>query len=181
MATITSAATGNWSATGTWVGGVVPTSSDDVVIGAGHTVTLDVNATILSLTGAANTTSNLAITTSRTFTCINSSGITAKSIANGLGLVRITGTGITVTINSNLYGAPNTTTSYAVQVSSTCIVNIIGNCIALNGSAFNSTSAVTLAVNGNIYSSNSSPGISSTSVLGIVTVSGPLKIGRAHV
>jgi hypothetical protein len=49
-ATITSTGTGgNWSAAGTWVGGV-PTASDDVIIADGATVTIDGAVTVASIT-----------------------------------------------------------------------------------------------------------------------------------
>ncbi len=43
-ATITSAASGNWTAATTWDGGTVPTATDDVVIASGTTVTINDNA-----------------------------------------------------------------------------------------------------------------------------------------
>jgi hypothetical protein len=44
LSTIASAAIGNWSATGTWTGGVVPGVSDTATIN--HSVTLDTNASV---------------------------------------------------------------------------------------------------------------------------------------
>lgn len=48
-ATIQSQASGNWSSPGTWNGNVVPTATDDVEI-LGHSVVLDVDAKVKSLT-----------------------------------------------------------------------------------------------------------------------------------
>ena len=42
--TITSSASGNWGDGTTWVGGVVPDSSKNVIIAAAHTVTVNVNS-----------------------------------------------------------------------------------------------------------------------------------------
>jgi hypothetical protein len=147
MATITSAATGNWSAGATWVGGVVPTTVDDVVIAAGHVVTLDVNATILQLSGAAATTNWVEITTNRTLTCTNSTGILAKNVTNGGGLVRIGTAGITVTINSNLrFNGGNTNGTYALAVTSNATVNITG--ILTTATLSGSGSGVSLLISG---------------------------------
>ena len=41
LPTITSAATGNWNATSTWVGGAIPDSLHDVLISAGHSITIN--------------------------------------------------------------------------------------------------------------------------------------------
>jgi hypothetical protein len=46
MATITSTANGNFNATGTWVGGVVPVDGDSFSIAAGHTVIYNVSTPV---------------------------------------------------------------------------------------------------------------------------------------
>ena len=188
MATITSAASSNWSDTATWVGGVVPGVADDVIIGAGHTVAADVDFTILTLSGAANLTSNLAITTDRTITCTDVNGITAKTVNFANGLVKITGAGITVNINSNLRASHSG--CFALDVLAICTVNIIGNVTnTLVGSGGTTTrtinipTASTVNIVGNLQggtgaASNGTPAIT-ISANGILNITGNLSAGTS--
>lgn len=61
--TITSAATGDWNAGATWVGGVVPTADNHVVIAAGHTVTLPTTTGIIGRCQNLNIEGTLAHST----------------------------------------------------------------------------------------------------------------------
>jgi len=132
MAVITISNTGgNWNSTGTWVGGVIPTTSDSIAATAtSGQLTVNVNATILSFdfTNYVNTltiNTSITLTTASTDTSRFSSGMsfsfagTGSSqgrIAKGAGAqtyiqsgttqiphFAITSTSGTLTLGSNLY------------------------------------------------------------------------------
>lgn len=76
---ITSAQTGNWNSTTTWVGGAVPGSGDDAIIDNAHVVTLDVSPTVTNCTvntGGTLDASTFTLAVSGTFTL--ASGATFK-------------------------------------------------------------------------------------------------------
>lgn len=88
-ATCTSLSSGTWNTVGRWSCGHVPVAADDVIIAAGHTVTLNTSpVTILSLTVNGTLNMNATILTSRTMTVsgavtINSAGTITLSDVTG--------------------------------------------------------------------------------------------------
>lgn len=150
MATITSAASGNWSNSATWVGGVVPTISDDVIIANGHIVQADVDITILSITCILS--GYLSVTSARNITCTSSLGIRS----GGTRTVLInTAVGDVVNINANV-NSGTANNSDGVHIQSNSQVNIIGDIICrttqnAGAQALDITSPCTVNITGDVY------------------------------
>jgi hypothetical protein len=105
MATITSAAIGNWSAGATWVGGVAPTTGDTAILA--HNVTVDVNVSV-GTSPNDSTTAAITLNTGRTLTI--AAGVTLTCLGNqswtsGAGLVMGAGSQL-VFDNSASGGSP---------------------------------------------------------------------------
>lgn len=91
--TKTSTGTGNWNTAGTWSPNGVPAAGDDVVIAAGHTVTIDLSTTVLSVTvngiltfnsstnRTLTVTGNVTVNSTGTFTVANASGSNSHTLA----------------------------------------------------------------------------------------------------
>jgi hypothetical protein len=79
MALIVSAATGNFSAGATWVGGVVPTVGDEARASNGHTVTIDVDTACDELSNAGTGIFTLASGVTLTANVTNKSTTTSRN------------------------------------------------------------------------------------------------------
>jgi len=108
---------GNWSATATWVGGVVPTGGDNVTIGSGCTVTVDTAATALSLTVQSGGVVEFESATARTLTVVNNvtinNGGTVRSNASGTVTTHQLSVGTDLTNNGTLDFSTNADTAGA--------------------------------------------------------------------
>ncbi|MCU1268000.1 MAG: hypothetical protein JWM21_4318 [Acidobacteria bacterium] len=107
---------GNWSAAGTWVGGVVPSSTDNVTIVTGSTVTID-SSNALNLTIQSGGILQFEATTARTLTVgqavtINSGG-TFQSNPGGTQTGHVLSVGTNLTNNGTLDFSTNANTAGA--------------------------------------------------------------------
>lgn len=176
--TCTSAATGNWNATGTWTGctggnGSVantPGSNDTAIITLNHTVTLTGNETVnnLQFSAAANAAvlkvnSSVALTVSTAITVLGNLGAaTSATIQDGTGAGTVTAPTITVgitgtsTLNSSVATTfISTVTNFNVNgaFNTSCQTNGAGNrknttTINLNGGTTTVTGTLTLCGTG---------------------------------
>jgi hypothetical protein len=96
--TCTSMVTGNWSSTGTWSCGHVPTSSDDAAIATGTVVTIDTAAVALDVTVNTGGVLQYDPTTARSLTL----GVNATVSAGGAFQAGLAGVTHTLSIGGNL-------------------------------------------------------------------------------
>ena len=142
MALIVSAATGNFNATATWVGGVVPTIGDEAQASTGHTVTITVNTACDLVSNAG--TGKFLINSGVTLTA----NVQHKSTTNATNCVEYSGTGANAKIIGNITGGTafsrtgvNNTGAGTLEIQGNCVggsdasavVNSVGGTIIVSG------------------------------------------------
>jgi hypothetical protein len=135
VATITSAQSGNFSDTATWVGGVVPGVGDVAVAATGHVIVIDVDVTVDEVDQAG--TGKFTLGNGRTLTA----NVTARAgtFTSGGTVEVVVTTGNTARIVGDISGVSTTAASIAgVVMSGTGRLEIEGN---ITGSAGNVSAA----------------------------------------
>ena len=197
MALILSAATGNFNAGATWVGGIVPGAADEARASTTHTITITANVTCTELSNdgtgiftlnsgvtlTANVTSKSTTVTRNCLQFTAASPATATIVGNctggtvgGATCVANTNTG-TINITGNVTGGTSAVAfaQGAVNLSAGTIA-VTGNLTGGSGSssyAAQNVSTGTITVTGNVTGGSGSSSIGAqNSVAGTITVIG---------
>ena len=149
MANVKAVASGNWSNTATWDGGVLPTVNDDVFSNT-FTVTIDGTFEVLSITNAAAT----GITAGGSFTFANGGDLTCTAgdgvkPAGATVLTFTLASGNSATLRANVVRTTTNNGILSITCSGTGTFNIVGNLI-LTQSSFFSTVLLSISANATI-------------------------------
>ena len=147
MALILSAATGNFNAGATWVGGIVPGVGDEARASNGHTITITANATCDEVSNAG--TGIFVLNSGITLTA----NVTAKSTGFNLSCLTFSAASpATGTIIGNVIGGAGSLV-FGASNASTGTLNITGNVTggsAANAIGVKNSSTGTLNITGNV-------------------------------
>jgi hypothetical protein len=192
MAIIYATQSGNWSSPSTWVGGVVPTSVDDVFSNT-RIITIDVDITAITLRNTSNVSP--AITQGGSFVVSGGAGtrnITLSGAASLLAvgvnggfvsfsnapLLNITATASAITnINSNLVGGvANANNGVSVFINGNSTVNItgrVGPAAQFQSALTSQFSGATINIVGSVFGTPGGNGIVITQPA-TATITGPI-------
>ena len=112
MTAITTAAAGNWSASGTWTGGIVPGDGDTVTLN--HNVTVDVATTVGHSPGNADAVKAIAWGTVNKVLTVNApltvrGDISLKGNTTKTTVISVSGSGAGIEFDSSASASPSTT------------------------------------------------------------------------
>ena len=178
MALILSAATGNFNAGATWVGGIVPGAADEARASTGHTVTITANVTCTELSNAgtglfilnSGVTLTANVTHKSATVNVNCLQFTAASPATATIVGNITGGSVAST---TVFGAVNNTSSGALTITGSVTA---GSATTALGANNNSTGTLTITGNVTAGSGSSSIGANNAST-GTVIITGNVSGG----
>ena len=151
MANIAAAQSGDFSATSTWTGGVVP-GSGDVAYSNTFTVTISDTRTVQAISNASAT----GITVGGTFsllngcnlTCTNANGIVQGAVATSCVTTPSLGVGTTATVAASFQHTAASPTTHTVAFSTGGTLNVIGNATGPNNNASGGLAAINYAGSG---------------------------------
>jgi hypothetical protein len=156
MALILSAASGNFNAGATWVGGIVPGAADEARASTTHTVTITANVTCTELSNAgtglfilnSGVTLTANVTHKSATVNVNCLQFTAASPATATIVGNITGGSVAST---TVYGAVNNTSSGALTITG----SVTGGSASLAIGA-NNNGTGTITITGNVLAGSAS-------------------------